>query len=342
MFQIFLISNCLELWKNSLAFLIMVSLSFASSLYFFGYIFQVACHLKKQKCDIVHILNFSQYIPIIRMINPDIKIVLHMVCEWLTQLDRSIIERRLNKSDLIIGCSEYITDKIKKRFPQVAHRCITVYNGVDTDVFAPKNNNKGTLTKRLLSVGRMSPEKGLHVLIKALPKIIKRFPKVQCDIVGPKSIVPKDFLIALSDDNRVSSLSSFYQGNYSAHLRNQVTALNLADHVKFSGAIPFESLVTKYQTSHMLVQPSLSDAFPLPVVEAMACGLPVIGTLVGGIPESIENGKEGLVVEAGDAAALAEGIICLLENEDLRESMGKAARRAPRNCFPGRLLVKIY
>jgi len=135
---------------------------FASNLYYLTYVLQVAKDLRAEKCDVVHLHNFSQFVPIIRAFNPEIKIVLHMHCEWLTQLDRTMIERRLREADLVIGCSKYITEKILHRFPQFAKRCQTVYSGVDVNHFVSENNHWATKkngVKRLLFVGRNSPEK---------------------------------------------------------------------------------------------------------------------------------------------------------------------------------------
>ena len=138
---------------------------FASKLYYLGYALQVARDLRKLPCDIVHVLNFSQLVPIIRAFNPKTKIVLNMRCDWLTQLDATMIERRLKDADLIIGCSEYITERIRRAFPRFAGRCQTVHNGCDVNYFFPENgrsdgNEKGA--RRLLFVGRVSPEKGAH------------------------------------------------------------------------------------------------------------------------------------------------------------------------------------
>lgn len=98
---------------------------FASRLSYLAYALQVANDLRKQGCDIVHILNFSQFARVIRVFNPKVKIVLNTRCEWLTQLDRKMIERRLRDVDLIIGCSQYITEKVRRFFPQFAKRCQT-------------------------------------------------------------------------------------------------------------------------------------------------------------------------------------------------------------------------
>jgi spore coat protein SA len=107
----------------------------ASRWYYFAYAMKVARDLRKETCDIVHIHTFSQFAPIIRAFNPKIKIVLHMHCEWLTQFDFKMIEDRLRYIDLIIGVSEYITKKIRRRFPHFANRCQTLYNAASINTF---------------------------------------------------------------------------------------------------------------------------------------------------------------------------------------------------------------
>ncbi|MHC5074181.1 MAG: glycosyltransferase, partial [Planctomycetota bacterium] len=80
--------------------------------YYFWYARKIARDLRKNNYDIVHVFTFSNFIPIIRYYNPEIKIVLHMEDHSLTQRDRNMINRRLEKADLVIGCSHFITDNI--------------------------------------------------------------------------------------------------------------------------------------------------------------------------------------------------------------------------------------
>jgi len=308
---------------------------FASSWYHLGYALQVAHDLRRQQCDIVHIHNFSQFVPVIRALNPKIKIVLCMHCEWLTQLDREMIERRLSKADLVIGCSNYITEKIRRRFPQFASRCQTVYNGVDINRFVSKRHHmakKRNEAKRLLFVGRVSPEKGLHVLLDAFQKVIERYPRTRLEIVGPAALVSIELLVTLSDDPKVADLASFYSGSYFSHLRDKLPS-GVAPQVCFTGSVPYSQLTNHYRNADVYVQPSFSEAFGMPVAEAMASGLPVVAAHVGGIPEAVVNGKTGLLVESGDATALAEAILLLFEDEDLRESMAKAGRQRVLELF---------
>jgi len=303
---------------------------FASSLFYFTYILQVTRDLKREKCDIVHLHNFSQFVPIIRAFNPKIKIVLHMHCEWLTQLDRTMIENRLNEVDLIIGCSEYITEKIRLVFPQFAERCQTIYNGVDVNHFVSRNRyilaNKNSI-KRLLFVGRLSPEKGLHILLEAFQEVVKRYPKAQLEIVGSKTTSPIEFIVALSDDPKLSKLAFFYKkSSYFSQLQERLLSFDIADNVTFTNYIPHRYLIHHYRQADVLVNPSFSEAFGMSLIEAMACQVPVVATRVGGMTEIVEEGKTGILVEAGNAPELAEAILYILSDKDLRKRMGKFAR----------------
>ena len=324
--------------------------AFASSLYYLGYILQVANDLRAQQCDVVHLFNFSQFVPVIRAFNPNMKIVLHMQCEWLTQLDRAMIERRLSEADLVIGCSEYITEKIRRRFPQFANRYQTVFNGVDVNQFLSENGHstaKKNGVKRLLFVGRVSPEKGVHVLLDAFQKVVERYPQAQLEIVGSQQQLPFEFLIALSDDDKVCDLTSFYyldgvlRHNYFSSLQEQLLLSNIAAHVTFLGSVPHMHVINHYRDADVFIFPSVWDEpFGIPLVEAMACQVPVVATRSGGMTEVVEEGKTGLLVERGDAPALAEAILRLLSNKDLRRAMGKAGRRRVLDLFSWEQVVK--
>ncbi|MEM3087832.1 MAG: glycosyltransferase family 4 protein [Candidatus Bathyarchaeia archaeon] len=325
---------------------------FASSLYYFMYALQVAKNLKSQNCDVVHIINFSQFVPIIRAYNPRIKIVLHMTCEWLTQLDRAMIENRLNEVDLVTGCSQHIIGKIRRFFPQFAKQCETVYEGVDIDQFRKNSDNANKREKgikNLLFVGRVSPEKGLHILLDAFHKVVKQFPQARLIIVGSKYQLPLEWLVTLSEDYKVYNLSSFYrrcfktrkQGlSYFLYLQKLLFSLNISNHVTFTDFVPYKQVINYYKNADVLVNPSFSEAFGRSLIEAMACEVPVVATRVGGMLEIVEDGKTGILVEPGDASALAEAIIRLLSEENLSKSMGKAARERVIKLFSWEKIVE--
>ena len=307
---------------------------YASGLYYLDYAWQVARDVRAEGCDVVHLSNFSQFAPVIRALNPRVKIVLHMHCEWLSLLDRGMIERRLRAIDLIVGCSEYIAEKIRRRFPQFADRCQVIPNGVDVASFTGTNGHRAARedrVRRLLFVGRVSPEKGLHVLLEAFRLIAERLPHVRLEIVGSHKQLPLDYLLSLGDDEAIPRLASFYDGrsdeSYFARLQDQLQTLPLAEHVTFTGALPYVQLREHYHQADVLINPSFSESFGRSLIEAMACELPVVATRIGGMTELLAGSNAGLLVEPGDAPALAEAALRLLTDNDLRQAMGQAGQR---------------
>jgi glycosyltransferase involved in cell wall biosynthesis len=99
--------------------------------------------------------------------------------------------------------------------------------------------------------------------------------------------------------------------------------MHLEDYVKFIGQVPNEQIPSLYDAADVLVLPSLSEGFPVTVLEAMASGLPIIATRVGGLPEVIEEGRNGFLVEPKNPKQIAEKILLLLENNKLRENISK-------------------
>jgi glycosyltransferase involved in cell wall biosynthesis len=313
---------------------------FASSLYYMMYALKVALDLRKQQCDIVHIFNYSQFAPIIRALNSHVKIVLHMHCEWLTQLDHAMIKRRLEKVDMVVGVSEYISEKIRKRFPPYAKLCRTVFNGVDTVRFSGRDGSSivpKNRAKQILFVGRISPEKGLHVLLDAFRKVTEHHPGVCLQLVGPRQQLSREMLLTLTDEETVSHLISFSRENsrisYFSQLQEHVASLNLKGRVVFADFVPYSDIVGYYRNAYVVVNPSFSEAFGRSLIEAMACEVPVVATRVGGMKEIVEDGVTGFLVESGDADALADAILLLMNNQDLQDSMGKCARERAVELF---------
>jgi glycosyltransferase involved in cell wall biosynthesis len=301
--------------------------SFESSWYYWSHALQIALDVRAQKCDVIHILNLSQFAPIIRALNPDIKIVLHMHAEWLTRISPSKIRPRLAKVDLILSVCDFVTQQTRAAFPEYAERCKTIYNGVDVERFFPDGKTRDRdRVKRLLYVGVVSPHKGLHILMDALPAVIKRYPKFKLDIVGQPYLLPLDWLPTLGDPKEMEKLVPFYDGKgYMFHLQERINRLNLSEHVVFSGLIPREELAQRYQGADIFTFASLwNELFGMPTAEAMACGVPVVTSRIAGLPEVVADQLTGFLVTPGDSKQLAEAILRLLEDESLRESMGRA------------------
>ncbi|PEN11216.1 hypothetical protein CRI94_16675 [Longibacter salinarum] len=320
--------------------------SFARMTSYLGYILWIAWDLRRRNCDIVHVHNFSQFIPIIRMLNPDVRTVLHMHCDWLNQVDHATIAGRLKRTDLVIGCSDHVSSGVRDAHPEYDRRITTVYNGVDTQAFTCAPSTRHSDSKdpsredvfRLLFVSRVSPEKGVHVLLRAMIRLQDVVPNIKLTIVGGHYPVPYEYLVGVSDDPIVRSLHRFYASErrrrcmYREHLE-RVVRLKLPDTVDFVGRIPHEEITSYYQKSDVLVAPSLSEAFGMPVVEAMAAGLPVVAARTGGLTEIIINNQTGRIVAPDNSRQLADAILELYQSPSLRCAMGEAGRLRVRECF---------
>lgn len=320
----------------------------SSATHYLGYISQIALALRRIDAPIVQLFNFSQFAPVVRALNPRARIVLRMSCEWLTQFDRGIIAPRVDSVDLIVGCSDFITERIRRAFPTAADRCVTVHNGRDVEALAPPEAapRRPDRVRRLLYVGRISPEKGVHVLLEALAIVVARFPNVRLEIIGGHAQLPYDYLVGLHGvPDRVQALSRFYRGDspraYSEMLEAQCHELKLDDHVEFTGGLAHEDLVGRYHRADVLVFPSVWDEpSGNPPIEAMAAGVPVVSTRTGGTAEYVSDGVTGLLAPPEDPAAVANAILRLLENDEQRASMGVAARRRAVELFSYETLAK--
>lgn len=312
---------------------------FSSPLSNYWYIHRITREIRESTLDLIHIHNYSQFVPVIRKSNPDIKIVLHMHCEWLTQLDAEMIHKRLLDCDLILGCSDYITNKIRDKFPDQASKCKTAYNGVDINIFS--GNGPGAVpnnsTNQLLFVGRVSPEKGLHILLKAFRKVLDEEPDSVLSIAGTPGDVPYEFIVLISDDPEVKKLRVFYKGllkkgEYFEHL-HQMLDDQMRKNTRFLGFLSHTDLINTYQNSNVLINPSVSEAFGMSLVEAMATGTPVVATRVGGMVEIMNSGNLGLLAEPGDPDSLAEKILVLLRDPETRREISRTGPPIARNTF---------
>lgn len=299
--------------------------SFALSLYHFGFILLIALNLRKERADIVHLHNYSQFVPVIRFFNKRIKIVLHMHCEWLTQLDKKVIDKRLAKCDMIVGCSDYIVMTIKNKFPAHADKCRSMYNGVDIGKFAltePREAKK-TQGAKIVFVGRLSPEKGLHTLMQAFNRVHQTYPETQLIVVGGIGVVPREFIVDISEDPLVQKLEFYYRqpASYDRQLKDLLDA-NAADKVVFTGRQDHSKIITYYQDADILVNPSLSESFGMSLIEGMAASLPVVATRIGGMVGVVDEGKTGLLVEPDNVEALADALITMITDKKKAVAMG--------------------
>jgi len=163
-------------------------------------------------------------------------------------------------------------------------------------------------------VGRLSDQKGAQFLIQAVPQVLAAHPATRFVIVGDGPERPR--------------------------LERLVAELGVDRAVEFKGYQPEPAQLVK--DMDVVVIPSIYDPFPLVTLEVMACGRPVVGAAVGGIPEAVEDGRTGILVPPRDAAAIAQALIKLIASPDLRLEMGAAARARAKENFSPSVIAAQY
>jgi|GEM_PF-306840 len=162
----------------------------------------------------------------------------------------------------------------------------------------------------ILYVGRLERRKGIPLLFEAAHQLIQAMPEVRFVLAG----------------GHHPTLSQ-------ADLERLVQRFGLRDHIHFLGHVPKEQLSIWYRRAAMCVLPSYYETFGLAALEPMAFGVPVVTTTAGGLPEVVEDGVTGILVAPGDAPALAEAMLRLLRDTDLRSRIGRAGRERAERRF---------
>jgi glycosyltransferase involved in cell wall biosynthesis len=322
---------------------------FASSAFFRGYAAAVGQRLASDPPDIVHIQVNSQFVPAVRRAVPHARVVFHTHDDLLTRLDPELISRRMAMTDAVVTCSDYITHRWRERFSGRATRVHTLSNGVDLERFRPPDPGAGPTAKaHILYVGRLSPEKGVHVLAQAFERVLEALPEARLTVMSSAGLLPSNQLALLDDDPHIAELSGFYGRGVFGRVRKQlltarhgyVDAIRSSvqpatrERIEFHDPREPVDLPQLYRRASLLVAPALcAEPFGLPLAEAMASGLPVIASRSGGMPGIVEHGRTGCLVERGDVAGLAHVMVSLLRDPEQLAAMSSASRLAAEGRF---------
>jgi glycosyltransferase involved in cell wall biosynthesis len=292
--------------------------------------FQVSYHLgllralRSDPPDVIHVQTFSQLVRPAKLACPRAEVVLHIRDQMTAGLAPGLLRRRLTKAGAVIGCSEFVAQGLRTACPEAAPRVRAILNGVDVERFTP-SARPSEEPLRLLYVGRISPEKGTHVLFDAFGRLTG---DVELDVVGEEAVPPDD-MVALLGGPEVRAQAA--PGYLSRALALLPEAARLR--VRLHGKRSHDELPSFYARANVVVVPSLSEAFGTAAVEAMASGVPVVGTTAGGIPEVVADGETGLLVPPGDPAALGAAISALGADPELRRRLGAAGRQLAEERF---------
>jgi glycosyltransferase involved in cell wall biosynthesis len=324
--------------------------------YFSEYIEEVAQELEREPPDVVHIQVASQFIPVVRRAAPRARIVLHVHDDLLTRVHRGPVMQRLAHADAVVTCSDYIAQRWRDRFPEYAARIWPIGNGADLERFTPADSLFPPPAPQVLFVGRVSPEKGPHLLASAFNLVLRAVPEATLTLVGPAGLLPFGYISSLKDDPHVASLHEFYGHGFLDRVLLQVLGARTSylnavlarlspearTRTRILGSVSQERLPDLYRSASVLVAPSLiEEPFGLPLVEAMACGVPVVASRAGGMAGIVADGETGRLVPRSDLAALAEAISKILLDRELARSMGMAASRVAQERFSWQHVVTV-
>ncbi len=334
---------------------------FASPLFFREYALSVARRLRHERPDIVHVQNCTQFLPLFHRAVPNARLFLHVHDEFLSLLPGKVVRPRLENIGVVVTCSNFVTQRLQVRLPYLAGRIHTVGNGVDTAYFETSERPAEPGKFRILYVGRVSPEKGIHTLAAAFTRLANADGGVELDVVGPSGLLPFNQIRLLSGDSHVAALRPFYGTGPWSRLDKQLVHARssywrsieasipeeLRHRVRFHGQLSRGILLSAYQRAHVLAMPSVCmEPFGLPLAEAMSAGLPCVATRAGGMPDILTDGVTGLLVERSDVDGLTNALRKLSKDRDAREQMGREARRRAERYFdwsaPAERLESLY
>lgn len=238
--------------------------------------------------------------------------------------DHKKVEVSLSNQSLLSKLFTLITDFRRKRFIKYYDALVVLsesekklWEGFNSDVLSIPNIlpffpdcATAYTQNRVISVGRLSKEKGFSYLIDSWRLVADKYSKWELVIFG--------------------------NGAEFENLQKQITDSGLENNIRIYP--PTKNISEEYLNSSLYVMPSISEAFGLVLYEAMYCGLPCLSFETAGSLEIIEEGETGFIVEALNTTKLAEKIIFLIENEQLRKKMGQKARTNVQGYLPENIM----
>lgn len=233
-------------------------------------------------------------------------------------------EKMLERANKIIAVSHFTKRELREYYNVPEEKIRVIHNGVDVNKFKPAQDKRKVKEElgfkaddlAILSVGRLYARKGLFTLIESMPAVVERFKNAKFIISGKGQ----------SDEMR----------KLIAHAEK----IGVKDSIIFTGYYPDKKLPKLYQAADVFAFSTFYEHHPFAVLEALSTGLPVVTISVGGIPETIESGKNGFLVEPFNPKQFADRMLYLLEHPAEASEMGHLARQTILERFDWRIVVK--
>lgn len=314
---------------------------FARADFHLGYWRAVAATLAGFAPDIVHLHAYAQGLPVLRDTLARAHFLLHLHDPHPALLPRQCLGPAMALADRILAVSGFLRDRLARAFPELAGRIEALSNGVDLARFPSEAVAERGQSGVILQVGRISPEKGQHVLARAFARICRRVPETRLVLVGRPGFFPWSYVRLLADDPPMREALPFWGVGVLARIRRQLlrpTRAYVEDvrrllpaearhRLEIRPPVPHDHLARLYAEADLIAVPSvIEEPFGLPAVEAMAAARAVVASNRGGLPECIEDGVTGLLVPTGDDQQLADALMVLLREPAKRHEMGARGR----------------
>ena len=224
----------------------------------------------------------------------------HAIDIYKEKLSRRALVKKIENARFVVTVSDYNKTYLERLANYRSGKIVRIYNGIDLTRFVP-NGVPARSPFTILCVARLAEKKGLPVLIQACRRLHSKGVTFQCWIVG--------------------------HGPKRARLEALISRWKLHEHVHLLGPHTQLEVLKRYQSSHLFVLPAIvgsngnREGLPVSIVEALACGLPVVSTPITGIPEVVRDQHNGLLVPEGDSDALTLAIESVMQNIELYERL---------------------
>lgn len=226
---------------------------------------------------------------------------------------RRIIAGQVDHAERVTTVSDSVKHNLDEHYG--VGDALVVGNGVDTNVFHPENRDSGD--SFVFSVGRLNHGKGYPDVIEAMGRLASREETV------PELVIAGD-------------------GPFRGSLEDQARTAGIRDRITFLGFRSQEELIPLYRDASVFVLPSRHEGLPTVLLEAMACGCPILATNVSGSSEVVTDGENGVLVPPGQPDRLADALSSLLQDPDRRAKFGRRARRTVEERFAWERIVDEF
>ncbi len=221
----------------------------------------------------------------------------------------------MRRSDLLRTISDFLRRRVTEVAPGVP--CVVFPTYTDFELFLQDVEKlPEDPLKTVIYAGVLSPLKGVSCLIRAMSRVVAEEPRAHLTLIG--------------------------DGPLRARLEQEAATAGLNERAHFLGPLSQIELRHRLHEASLLVLPSLSEGLGRVVLEAMACGLPVVASNVGGIPDLLNDGSTGFLVPPADEEALAERILWILRHGDAARRMGERGRQFVRDRFSTKRYIEGY